>query len=478
MWKGDCVDQRGFWNLVRSRWVALLTFTLLGVIVASGYVLTTKPEYSAEAELFVSAIGSDNTSDLAQGSNYSQQQARNYSVVATRQVVLNPVITALGLKTTAKELGDRVSASVPLNTSLISIAVTDTSPERAAATANAVATSLVNTVIRLVPKRSDGTTPVRLESIQSATVPTSPSAPSPSISLAFGLLGGLVVGLGFIILRELTSAKIRTADQLKQLGLTLLGTIVYDRGSANNPLVSQRGFSPVRAEEFKQVRTSLRFLQADERHKVFVVTSAIPGEGKSVTAANLAITLAASGSAVCLVEADLRKPSLSNYFDLEGAVGLTTVLAHDSDVDDALQPWGNDRLQILLSGRIPPNPSELLSSAHAQQVFATLRDRFDVVVIDCPPLLPVTDAAILARYFGGAVLVVGSGRVEARELRKAMETLKAAGTPVLGAILNLAPARILGRFRAAYSIPDALESELSPRRRTSVHGSKERQLIP
>jgi capsular exopolysaccharide synthesis family protein len=292
------------------------------------------------------------------------------------------------------------------------------------------------------------------------------------------LLGGLVVGLGFIILRELTSAKIRTADQLKQLGLTLLGTIVYDRGSANNPLVSQRGFSPVRAEEFKQVRTSLRFLQADERHKVFVVTSAIPGEGKSVTAANLAITLAASGSAVCLVEADLRKPSLSNYFDLEGAVGLTTVLAHDSDVDDALQPWGNDRLQILLSGRIPPNPSELLSSAHAQQVFATLRDRFDVVVIDCPPLLPVTDAAILARYFGGAVLVVGSGRVEARELRKAMETLKAAGTPVLGAILNLAPARILGRFRAAYSIPDALESELSPRRRTSVHGSKERQLIP
>ena len=93
--KGERVDHRGVWNLLRSRWVALITFTILGVIAASVYVLTTEPEYSAESELFVSAIGSDNTSDLAQGSNYSQQQARNYSIMATRQIVLDPVITAL-----------------------------------------------------------------------------------------------------------------------------------------------------------------------------------------------------------------------------------------------------------------------------------------------------------------------------------------------------------------------------------------------
>ncbi|TFB63530.1 polysaccharide biosynthesis tyrosine autokinase [Cryobacterium sp. TMT1-62] len=471
--KGERVDQRGFWNLLRSRWVALVTFTILGVIAASVYVLTTEPEYSAEAELFVSAIGSDSTSDLAQGSNYSQQQARNYSIMATRQIVLDPVITALGLKTTVGELGDRVSASVPLNTSLISIAVTDTSPDRAAATADAVATSLVNTVIRLVPKRSDGTTPLRLESVQSATTPTAPSAPSPSIALASGLLGGFVAGLGFILLRELTSAKVRTAEQLRQFGLTLLGTIVYDRGSVNNPLVPQRGFSPIRAEEFKQVRTNLHFLQANERHKVFVVTSSIPGEGKSVTAANLAITLAASGSLVCLVEADLRRPSLADYFDLEGSVGLSTILAHDADVDDVLQSWGPDGLQILLSGQVPPNPSELLSSTHAQQVFASLRDRFNVVVIDCPPLLPVTDAAILGRYFGGAVLVVGSGKVETRELRKAVESLKTAGTPLLGAILNLAPARLLGRNRGRYYMPHTAAEQEPSRQEQPVRSHEE-----
>lgn len=464
---------------MQSRWVALVTFTILGIIAASSYVLTISPEYSAEAELFVSAVGSDSTSDLAQGSNYSQQQARNYSIVATRQIVLDPVITALGLKTTVGELRSRVSASVPLNTSLISIAVTDSSPGRAAATANAVATSLVNTVIRLVPKRSDGTTPLRLESVQGATTPASPSAPIPSIALALGLLGGLLAGLGYILLRELTSAKVRTVEQLGQLGLTLLGTIVYDRASANNPLVLQRGFSPVRAEQFKQVRTNLRFLQADERHKVFVVTSSIPGEGKSVTAANLAITLAASGSTVCLVEADLRRPSLATYFDLEGSVGLTTILAHDASVDDALQPWGPDRLQILLSGQVPPNPSELLSSTHAQQVFASLRDRFDVVVIDCPPLLPATDAAILGRYLGGAVLVVGSGKVETRELRNAVESLKAAGTPVLGAILNLAPARILGRLRGSYYLPDPSPKQKPPRQGRTFRGNAvKQQLIP
>ncbi|MFT2818177.1 polysaccharide biosynthesis tyrosine autokinase [Leifsonia sp. A12D58] len=434
------MDQRGFWNLVRLRWVVIATFTLLGVIGASAFVLITQPEYSARTELFVAAVGSDNTSELAQGSNYSQQQARNYSVVATREIVLNPVIAALDLNTTAAELSQRVTASVPLNTSLISISVTDTSPARAAATANAVATSLVNTVVRLVPKRTDGTSPVRLEVIQNATVPTSPSAPNPRISLLLGLLGGLVFGIACVVIPEWVAPRVRTVDQITQItDLPVLGSIDYDRASLKNRLVTEARPHSLQAEEFRQLRTKLRFVQGDEPHKVFVVTSSIPQEGKSLVVANLAASFAASGTSVCVVDADLRHPSLGTYFTLDDTVGLTSVLAEEVALDDAIRRWGPNNLRVLLSGTVPPNPSELLAAPRTRLLLEELKQRFEVLIIDCPPLLPVTDAAILVGEFGGAILVAGSGRVKARELRKSIEILSSAGTPVLGTIINFAP---------------------------------------
>lgn len=434
------MDQRGFWNLVRLRWVVIATFTLLGAIVASGYVLMTEPEYSARTELFVAAMGSDNTSDLAQGSNYSQQQARNYSVVATREIVLDPVITALDLDTTAAELSQRVSASVPLNTSLISISVTDTSPARAAATANAVATSLMNKVVRLVPKRTDGTSPVRLEVIQNATVPTTPSAPNPQISLLLGLLGGLVLGIACVVIPEWVSPRVRTVDQITQIAdVTMLGSIGYDRASSKNRLITESRPQSIQAEEFRQLRTKLQFLEMDEPHRVFIITSSIPHEGKSVVSANLAASFAAAGTSVCIVEADLRRPSLGEYFALENAVGLTSVLAGDVTLDDAIRTWGPNELRVLLSGVVPPNPSELLAAPRTRELIEELKERFDVLIIDCPPLLPVADAAILVGEFGGAILVAGSGRVTVREMRRSIEILSSAGTPILGTVINLAP---------------------------------------
>jgi succinoglycan biosynthesis transport protein ExoP len=436
------VDFRESWNLVRSHWVTVLTFALLGCMIAAAYVLTTVPRYTAETELFVAVDGGDSTAELAQGSNYSQQQARNYSAVASRQVVLDPVITALGLRTTPEQLAKQISTSVPLNTSLISISVSDTSPTRAASIANAVATSLTNTVVKLVPSRSDGTSPIELQAIQTASVPTEPSEPNSRVALAFGLLAGILAGVALVVLRERVRTKVRTVEQVKSIeGLSILGSIIYDRRAATRPILGLDDGGSRRAEEFRQLRTNLRFLQTDSRNKAFVVTSSIQGEGKSTTAGNIAATLAASGSSVCLVEADLRKPVLQNYLDLEGAVGMTTVITNEVTLDDALQTWGPHRMKVLLSGELPPNPSELLGSRQTESLLKTITERFDVTIIDCPPLLPVTDAALLAKSLGGAILVVGTGRVEVRELRRAVETLTAAGAPILGAVVNMIPAR-------------------------------------
>jgi succinoglycan biosynthesis transport protein ExoP len=157
---------------------------------------------------------------------------------------------------------------------------------------------------------------------------------------------------------------------------------------------------------------------------------------------------------VCLIEADLRKPVLHSYLDLEGSVGLTTVMTNEASLEEALQPWGPDNLKVLLSGDLPPNPSELLGSSQAEALFRSITEKFDVTIFDCPPLLPVTDAALLAKSLGGAILVVGTGRVEVRELKKTVESLETAGANLLGVILNFVPVRTVGQYKQVYGRTD------------------------
>ncbi|MET4705309.1 polysaccharide biosynthesis tyrosine autokinase [Frigoribacterium sp. UYMn621] len=446
------MDHRQFWNLVRSRWIVLIAFALVGLIGGSVYVLATPREYTAESELFVSAAGIDNTSDLAQGGAFSQQQARNYSAIATKELVLDPVISSLGLESTVAELARNVSVTVPLNTSIISIVVTDSSPGRAAGIANAIASSLVDEVVKLVPKKSDGTTPIRLEPVQNATVPAAPSAPNTRVALLLGLLAGLLVGLVLIILREIASTRVRSTEQLLEFtDAPILGTVVNDRAAARAPLLDVELESTVRAEEFRQLRTNVLALEVTDPRHAILITSSIPREGKSVTAANLAISIAATGRTVCLVDADLRTPAIATLFALDStALGLSDVLADGIPFADALQPWGSSSLSIIQSGSVPPNASELVGSNAAVVLFSRLRQEFDFVIVDSPALLPVTDGAILANLVGGALLVVGAGRVEARELRRSLELLESADGSLVGTVFNRASARTLGRFRASY----------------------------
>lgn len=457
------MDHRQFWNLVGSRWIALVAFALVGLIAGAGYSLVTPREFSAESELFVSVAGIDNTSDLAQGGAFSQQQARNYSQIATKQLVLAPVISSLGLTSSVKSLALNVSVTVPLNTSIISIVVTDSSSTRAANIANAIATSLVDEVIKLVPKKSDGTTPVRLKPLQNATPPSDPSAPNAGISLLLGLLAGLLVGLVLIILREMASTRVRSIDQIVELAdVPILATVVYDRGAARAPLLEAELQSSARSEEFRQLRTNLLAINGSDSRLAVLVTSSIPREGKSVTAANLAIAMAATGRTVCLVDADLRTPAIALLFGLDTTgAGLADVLASGTDVTDVLQLWGSTTLSILPSGSVPPNASELIGSKAAVALIARLRQEFEVVIIDSPALLPVTDGAILASMVGGTLLVVGAGRVEGRELRRSLEALDSADGSLVGTVFNRAPARSHGRFRASY-VPKPRRSSATP----------------
>jgi capsular exopolysaccharide synthesis family protein len=262
--------------------------------------------------------------------------------------------------------------------------------------------------------------------------------------------------LGFAVLRETLDTRIRNEHDVESVtDVSILGGIVFDPKAAERPLIVHVDPRSPRAESFRSLRTNLQFLDVGRADRSFVVTSAVPSEGKSTTAANLAIALADSGASVLLIDADLRRPKMAQYMGIEGGAGLTDVLIGRAEVADVIQPWGRAKLFVLPAGRIPPNPSELLGSARMMHFIGEFNKNYDVVIYDTPPLLPVTDAAILAKSVGGALVVVSAGRTHKNQLRGAIAALANVEASISGLVLTMLPAKGpdaygYGRYGSAY----------------------------
>jgi len=431
------VELHEYMTILRKRWLTVAVATALGLLGAVLATTLATPQYTATTKTFVSVQSGDTVGDLVQGSTYSQSQVRSFAQLATMPTVLNPVIDDLGLTVGSSALAGTIAVSVPQNTVIISISVTDPSPERAAAVANSVASHLSEAVSDLAAAPSTGTDPIRLSTVAEAQVPRAPSSPNAKVNIAIGLVLGLALGIAAAVGRELLDTKVRNEDDLSKItDASVIGSIPLDSTAERSPLVVQGSPQSPRAEAFRRLRTNLQFLDVGERSRAMVLVSAIPAEGKSTTAINLAITLADAGKRVALVDADLRRPSIARYLGIEGSVGLTTVLIGQADLDDVMQPWGNDCLDVLAAGQVPPNPSELLGSQAMSTVLKELTERYDVVLLDTAPLLPVTDGAILAKLAGGALVTVGAGTVNRHQVAVALGSLDSVGARVLGIVMN------------------------------------------
>jgi capsular exopolysaccharide synthesis family protein len=291
-------------------------------------------------------------------------------------------------------------------------------------------------------------------------VPAGPVSPNPVRNIGLGLVLGLLVGLGAALLRDTFDTSIKSERDVKDAtDETVIGGITYDPESSKHPLIVQSDPHGPRAEAFRSLRTNLQFIDVANPPKSIVVTSSLPGEGKSTTTANLALSLAETGLSVVVIEGDLRRPRLLDYLGFEGSVGLTDVLVGRVEVDDVLQPFGRTGLRLLGAGPIPPNPSELLGSANMERLVEDLCNRFDYVLIDAPPLLPVTDAAVLSTIVDGAIVVVGAGVAQREHVRRAIESLDAVNGSILGIILNRVRAKDGGAGYGTYEYDYRPESE-------------------
>lgn len=437
--------------------------TMAGLLIAGATSILSKPTYTSETQLFVAIQNSGSVQEMQQGNTFSQARVQSYVKTVTTPVVLDPVIASLGLATTAGALSSNVRASTDLNTVLINISVNDTSAVQAAAIAQAVANSLVKAVEGLERPKAGGSSPVSLSIITPATVPTAPSAPNTRMNLLLGAFFGLGIGIGIAILRSTLDNRVRgEADVRLVTDAPILGGIAFDQTATRKPLLTQTPAQSPRAESFRQLRTNLQFANVTGQARTVLVTSSVPGEGKSTTATNLAIALAQAGQTVCLVDADLRRPMVNEYLGLDRSIGLTTALVGSSDVNDMLQPWGDDNLFVLASGQIPPNPSELLGSEGMKHLILRLEQAFDTVVVDAPPLLPVTDAAVLSQHVGGVIVVIGSQKLKRQDLEKSLSALQMVGSNLLGLVLNRLPAR--GSDAYSYTYSYSSQEEKTPSR--------------
>jgi succinoglycan biosynthesis transport protein ExoP len=263
--------------------------------------------------------------------------------------------------------------------------------------------------------------------------------PNRKFHLLIGILAGLTLGIALAFFREYLDNTIRTAQDVEDyLDIPVVGTIPYILQKDGGPslLAPNARQVSVTAEAYRALRTSLQFFEADKPMKTILITSSGPSEGKTTTVANLGITLVQMGKKVCLVDMDLRKPALHKLFLRPNTKGITSVFSAAVDKKSLIQATGNPGLYMLASGPTAPNPAELIASARMRQVLEELRDSFDYVILDSPPLLAVTDARILATMADGILLVIQAGQSAITMSQSALEQVERAKANIIGAVLN------------------------------------------
>ena len=433
----------------------LLIVALVVAGGAAGYLIgaAQPPKYRSTAQAYVSAESALSLSDLSQGAAFAQQVVTSYADIATTAYVLDAVTADLGLHMSRATLAGEVSVVPATNETVIAVTVTDSSPTRAAAIANSVTTHLATAVADLTPDAGSKAA-IKVVPVDPATPSSTSVAVSSRLTAIIGAVAGLLLAVVLAVLREILDTKVRTEDDAtRATGGPMLG-VTYRAARRRPAVVTDAAGRGVEVEAYRTLRNNMRFVEIGAKRS-FVITSSTAAEGKTTTAVNLAVVLGDLGERVALVDADLRRPTVSTQLGLDGTVGLTDVLIGSVELDGALQAWGDSGLMVLPSGQVPPNPNEILQTQAMADLLDRLTERFDVVLLDTPPLVAVSDGAVLARWTTGAILVVASGEARRAEVHRALTVLERAGAGLVGVVLTKATQRGVPAYDYAARAPRA-----------------------
>ena len=372
------------------------------------------------------------------------------NTLAEELIAASPAIQGRQADLQASIEADLEATQAQIKTTQARIDVLSALTERTAAQE----TELATLAGRLVTLRStyatllsfaSGTASNLLSVVEPAVASSDPISPRPLLNTLLAAIVGLLVAVGIIAVAEHLSDAVKDPEDVQAAaGLSTIGTIARMKGDEGRGEIYQLAAllhprSGV-TESYRTLRTNVEFASVDAPIQTLLVTSSMPAEGKTVTAANLAVVFAQAGRRVLLVDADLRQPGVHRVFNLPNAHGLTTLLRRDDvSLDTVVQGTEQDNLRVLTTGPLPPNPTELLGSLRMRAIVDRLKGEADLVILDSPPLQAVTDAAILSSFLDGTLFVVDAGRSRRRAVRLAREALDRADATVLGAVLNRVP---------------------------------------
>jgi non-specific protein-tyrosine kinase len=289
-----------------------------------------------------------------------------------------------------------------------------------------------------------GDSPNFLTVIEPAQLPLQPVSPNVELNVALAALVGLVLAVGAALMLEYIDDTVKSTDDMStSLKLTALGSVnrIKGKGYKDKLIAFHNPFSPL-TEAYRGLRTNIQFMAVDQPAKSILITSSNPGEGKSVTAANLSIIMAQAFLKTILVDADLRQPNIHKFFGIPNKKGLTDLIRlPEIELEECLTDTGIENLQVLTSGSLPPNPAEILGSQRLVELLQYLEERADVIIFDSPPVMAVTDAVVLSSQVDGVILVVKAKRTRHNIAQEAIKRLQQVGANVMGGVLNQVPGR-------------------------------------
>lgn len=447
---------------LRAAWWLAVMGAVVGGGAAFAASLAQTPLYTSTTQLFVSTTDSTSTSEVFQGGQFSQERVASYARLLAGEELAGRVVDRLRLDVSPAILAGEVAATPITDTVLIDVVVSYPSAQGAQDIALALGSEFTTFVSELETPDGGGASPVKVTVTDRPEKPDEPSSPHILRNVALGLLGGSLVGLALIVVRGRLDRSVRDPDHAAELaGAPVIGMVLRNDALEKQHVLG-RGVSSRTAEDFRQLRTNLQFINVDQPPKVIMVSSAVPAEGKTTVVVNLALALVDAGRRVIIVEADLRKPKVTRYLSMVGGVGLTNILAGSAAVDEVMQAYGSENLRVIAAGPTPPNPGELLASSHMGELLDKLRGMSDFVLVDAPPLLPVADSSGLAVHTDGVLLSVRYGSTSRDQLQQAAATLERVGARTLGVILNIVPLRAEIAVAYGYGYSYDADSETKP----------------
>jgi capsular exopolysaccharide synthesis family protein len=444
------VDFKQFFQVIRRRWLSVIVLTAIALAISGFLSWRATPEYESKARVFVSANVQD-TTDAAAAGYFLTGRMATFADLATSTTLMEQVIDDLDIDLSPRQLAGRVEATVVPDTTIIELTVRDPDAQQAQTRADYLSKRYAEYLVTVETPDSQDEGQILASVSDAATFNPDAVTPRTMLNMVAAGVIGLLVGIGAALARDVLDRTVSSQEHVQEITSSpVLASIGFDKEITKSPLLTDLGSFAPRTEAFRLLRTNLQFLDLDQQPRCLVISSAVPGEGKTMTSTNLAIALAQTGRRTLIIDGDLRRPRVARQLGLDAAVGLTTVLVGNAEVKDAIQEHEPSGLHFLASGAKPPNPTEILQSQVTKDLIRELSDLYDMVIIDGPPLLPVADASVLSTVADGTILVVKHGRTTKDQVTEAISRLDHVGGRLFGVVVNMIPRRSVSSYYYYY----------------------------